>query len=442
MASKNNPIERDPASGRPLMRDIARKASRLSPRTAEKKSFKAVAEIPVKKKEAPKEMPVNRSRLPKAKIALVLCGTIILLVFLFIFTKSFSRVRVSVTPRQITSDVDLNLEASSNSAAAISLEVVNAEDTIELDGAIVKTVAGSEKAKGRIVIFNAYSTQAQPLVASTRFEAPVGKIYRIQSNVAVPGGKIENGKLVPGQLEVTVYADLPGADNNLGLSDFTIPGFKGTAKFEKIYARSKTEILGGSSGGSKIVTQEAINNLLIQAQDNFRRNIKSKIQKDLPEGVHIPENATDVKVTLISADPKVNSIADNVHIKAKVSAQVAVLKKNDIVKALSAKYLNLKNGENVEISNLDGLNFQIVSKNLDQKKITFRISGQAHFVWLFDQALLKKELSAASRQTRQDIFKNYSGIDRAEIIFNPSWFRFFPSDPSKIKVEIGMPQGS
>ncbi|OGF51964.1 hypothetical protein A3I27_03005 [Candidatus Giovannonibacteria bacterium RIFCSPLOWO2_02_FULL_43_11b] len=430
MAGENNPIERDPASGRPLMRDIATKSSRsrLPLRFIEEKSVKKAA-ILLKKKSVAKIAPLNKFN------AFILCGAIILLATMFIFAKSLSEVIVSVTPQQDIFDVESNLEASSNSSSAISLDIVSAEDTIELDGNIDKTSAGSEKAKGQIVIFNAYSTEPQTLVATTRFETPGGKIYRIRSNVKIPGGKMEKGKLIPGQLEATVYADKPGTEHNLGLSDFTIPGLKGTPKFEKIYARSKTEISGGSSGEIKIVTQEIVNNLLIQAQENFRRSMRNKIQKDLSQDVYIPESAIDVKITLLGAEPKVNSVADKVHIKAKVSAQVAVLKTNDLVKALSAKYLNLKSGESVEISNLDELNFQILSKNLGEKKITFKITGKAHFVWIFDEAALKKDLAGASRASRQSVFKNYPGIDRAEIIFKPSWLRFFPSDPDKIKLD-------
>ncbi|OGF80815.1 hypothetical protein A2W48_02290 [Candidatus Giovannonibacteria bacterium RIFCSPHIGHO2_12_44_12] len=422
MEIRNNPIERNPSSGRPLMRDIAPKSSRL-------RLPKKTATISIKKKEAAKETQSNKFK------TVVLCGAIIFLATILIFVKSLAEVRVSVTPRQFVSDVDLNLEASSNSTAPISLEIVSSEDTVELDGTIDKVSAGTEKAQGQIVIFNAYSTESQILVASTRFEAPGGKIYRIRNRITIPGGRMEKSKLIPGQIEVNVYADAAGADYNIGLSDFTIPGFKGTPKFDKIYARSKTEMSGGSSGGAKIVTQEIVNNLLAQAQENFHGSVKNKIQKDLPASVYIPESGIDVKVTLLSADPKVNSVADNVRIKAKASAEVAVLKRSDIAKALSAKYLDLKSGENVQISNLDDLSFQVLNKNFAEKKITFKVTGQAHFVWLFDEVALKKDLAGASRQARQDVFKNYSAIDRAEIKFTPSWLKFFPSDPDKIKLD-------
>lgn len=432
MPSRNNPIERDPAFGRPIMKDIVSRAPRpIFSKITARKQVKAI-EIPAHKKESAER---RKFKLPKIKNTLIILGAIALSASLFILIRSLSEVLVSVMPRQVFSEVDSSLEASSNSAATLSLELISAEDTIELEGNVEKVSLSNEKANGRIVIFNAYSTQPQILVALTRFEAPGGKIYRIQNTVTVPGGKIEAGKLVPGQLEATVYADQTGPEYNLGLSDFTIPGFKGTPKFEKFYARSKTEISGGFSGGVRIVTKEVINSLLARAQSDFRASIRSKIQKDLPEGIFIPEGAIDVKVTLLSTEPGVNSTADKVRIRAKAVAEVAALKASDISRALASKYLKLKGGESVAIRNLNGLNFQIIGKNLVEKKLTFRITGRAQFVWLFDETSLKKDLLGASRQARKDVFKNYPGIDRAEIIFKPSWFRFFPSNPAKIKLD-------
>src|SRR3989344_8299374 len=45
----------------------------------------------------------------------------------------------------------------------------------------------SKPATGVITIFNAHSTASQELVATTRFSAPDGKVYRIRSTVVVPG---------------------------------------------------------------------------------------------------------------------------------------------------------------------------------------------------------------------------------------------------------------
>ena len=62
-------------------------------------------------------------------------------------------------------------------------------------------------------------------------------IFRIPKTVTIPGAKLESGELIPGKLEMEVTADNAGEKYNIEPSDFTIPGFKGSPKFEKFYAK-------------------------------------------------------------------------------------------------------------------------------------------------------------------------------------------------------------
>ena len=54
----------------------------------------------------------------------------------------------------------------------------------------------NEKARGSLTVYNEYSSSPQTLVATTRFESPEGKIFRIEKNIVVPGAKIEEGKII------------------------------------------------------------------------------------------------------------------------------------------------------------------------------------------------------------------------------------------------------
>ena len=65
-------------------------------------------------------------------------------------------------------------------------------------GEIVEATAEkevSQKASGKIIIYNNYSTVSQRLINNTRFEANSGKIYRINSSIVVPGYKKVDGKI-------------------------------------------------------------------------------------------------------------------------------------------------------------------------------------------------------------------------------------------------------
>ncbi|MGC8776088.1 MAG: hypothetical protein ACP5QN_02140, partial [Minisyncoccia bacterium] len=74
----------------------------------------------------------------------------------------------------------------------------------------------SEKAQGEITIYNAYSSEPQVLVATTRFEAPNGLIYRLKDRIIVPGAQIKDGKIIPSSITALVEADQPGEKYNTG----------------------------------------------------------------------------------------------------------------------------------------------------------------------------------------------------------------------------------
>jgi len=134
--------------------------------------------------------------------------------------------------------------------------------TIELDKEVSKTVESDSeefiqsKASGTITIYNEYSDKTQNLIKNTRFESPQGLIYTIQSNVAVPGYKMVDGKKVAGSIDAKVVASAAGENYNVDSTSFTIPGFKGQEPYELFGAKSKTPISGGFDGVKKIVSKE------------------------------------------------------------------------------------------------------------------------------------------------------------------------------------------
>src|SRR5262249_20984903 len=120
--------------------------------------------------------------------------------------------------------------------------------TVSQSATTTASATGSQQvqkqASGVITISNAYSSAPQTLVATTRFEAPDGKIYRIHTGVTVPG--MTAGK--PGTVSEPAYADVAGVEyNRSGTTTYTIPGFKSDPRFTKITASSGS-MTGGFTG--------------------------------------------------------------------------------------------------------------------------------------------------------------------------------------------------
>ena len=162
------------------------------------------------------------------------------------------------------------------------------------------------KAKGIITIYNNYSTSPQILVATTRFETPDHKIFRLDSRIVIPGATTKNGGLVPSTIDVKVTADESGPDYNIetcNLPDckFTIPGFQGTAKFDGFYGVSTKAMIGGALASVPLVTSEDLKG----AEEAIFEEVMDSINQDLEN--RIPQEPRPLKV-LPGAKSSINLI--------------------------------------------------------------------------------------------------------------------------------------
>ena len=174
-----------------------------------------------------------------------------------------STAAVNISPYKETLIVDSRLRARANTTTdGLPFEI--AQLSAEESGLVTATgiTSGGQKASGKIIVYNNYGSAPQKLIANTRFQTSDGKVYRIKGAISVPG---------MGVLEATVYADQAGEEYNIGPADFTLPGLKGGPRFEKVFAKSKLAMSGGSSGNSRIVKKEDI--------DIARASINEKIKK-------------------------------------------------------------------------------------------------------------------------------------------------------------------
>ena len=161
----------------------------------------------------------------------------------------------------------------------------------------------SLKAQGTITIYNAYSSAPQPLVATTRFVTPDGKIFRLVSKVVVPGASIVNGKIVPSSTTATVAADQAGSDYNIGPTPkLTIPGFQGTAKYDAFSGA----LLSGTSGGFVGVKAVPTASDIASAKQKVTDILSSELQNGLSGGYtsnfKILSGATNMQIVKLTVN--------------------------------------------------------------------------------------------------------------------------------------------
>ncbi|MDD2935610.1 MAG: hypothetical protein PHX25_04045 [Candidatus Pacebacteria bacterium] len=369
----------------------------------------------------------------KARWWLIVLGVVAILGFLF--SAILSGAEIVIYPKQERVNFQLDLTAIKEGVQT------------EINGVSFKTVAitseGSKvtknftekqvakKASGDIVIFNEYDSAPQRLVINTRFESPDGLIYRIPKSITVPGRKISSdGKVTPGSIQVTVYADAPGEEYNIGLSDFTIPGFKGTDRFSKFYARSKTPMSGGFSGMMKVVADAELEGMTKEIKTNLEKDLKTQIYSQIPEGFVLYDEG------IFFDFESQNNVeeGDSVKVVQKGTLTAVIFDKNILSNFIAENVIDNLDDGTVEIVNIEDLKFTLPERISGGDTLEFSLEGDAHFAWAFDENKLKTDLAGKPKKQIESILSQYDGIDNIEVILRPFWKRSLPSSVEKIKI--------
>lgn len=355
----------------------------------------------------------------------------------FVVVNKISLATVEITPYQEIVEIDSRIIASASLDDGATLTF----ETVELDaddsGTVVATGFSSDgkKANGKITVYNKYSSNSIRLIANTRFETPEGKIYRITSPVTVPGMS---------SIDATVYADGTGSSYNIGVSDFTIPGLKETPMYKDVYARSKTEITGGSDGNTRIIKKEDIEKARTQVKESVSKMIAAAVISKKPEGYVFYDKAMDVDYVESSNNPKTGDSPEKALFKIKGLATGFLFEKNALSKELiednkRSSRKPIGSSEDVYIANLEDLDFKLLSYDEEDGEIRFSISGDALIVWNVDEAAIIEDLSKAKKGAKKefykDVFQKYANIEFANVIISPSWWGRMPKDKSHIEIK-------
>lgn len=225
--------------------------------------------------------------------------------------------------------VDSSIEASNIDKNIIKGREIKVEASASKEFNATGKVSGGAKARGKIIIYNAFNTSPQILVPNTRFESPDGLIFRLDNRVTVPGGTIKNGDLSKSSIEVTVTAEENGEAYNIDKVRFTIPGFKGTERFDGFYAESVEKFAGGSSGESVVVSEADIQNATKEISEILFTDFKTKIEAQIASHEKTFSDIIVKQVGSPVASAKVGASQDKFTVEIKGEARATVFSKTD-----------------------------------------------------------------------------------------------------------------
>lgn len=292
----------------------------------------------------------------------------------------------------------------------------------------------SRKASGVIVVYN-NSAESQRLIENTRFEAPNGNIYRIQSAITVPARRSVSGTTQPGSVETTVYADKGGEEYNSEPTDFTVPGLKGTSRFSAIYGRSKTPITGGFVGQEKVVKPEDLARTKQDLQIALREELYNEAEAEVPEDFILFRTLSTFSFEDM---PQTAGEGGSISVNQRGYLYGVMFKRGDLANFLARGKAGVTPTEKVDIVSFDSLDISFASTPpadlLPLNEISFKISGTGQLVWVTDEVAVRSDLVGKHKRDVPSILNNYPTIASASVTVRPFWKTSLPDDADKIKI--------
>lgn len=293
----------------------------------------------------------------------------------------------------------------------------------------------NQKAKGKLIIYNNFSSSPQSLVASTRFEAPDGKIFRLDKAVVVPGAQISNSKIVPSSIEVDATADQSGADFNIGPTPkLTIPGFKSTPeKYAGFYGEIKTPFKGGFVGERAYPTDADLQQAKEQSSKNLAASLQALLDSQVPQGFIILKDTPNFTITREEIDTEVNDKGEfTIYQEAELS--VMGFRESDLIAALEIK-MQEELGSDFTI-NSHKIDYSPASPEWSGNQMALKVDFSSIAQKPIDIFEVRRQIAGLSEASLKSLIYGIPGLESAKISFWPFWVNSVPENYSKIKINI------
>ncbi len=292
----------------------------------------------------------------------------------------------------------------------------------------------STKAQGTITIYNDYSTAPQDLVVKTRFATPDGKVFRITSNVTVPGAKSVNGKLTASSIDAPIVADQPGADYNLGpVPHLFISGFQGSPKYTGFYGAIAGTTTGGGTGKKAVPTAADIAAAKTKTTDHLQSSLQGSLAGSYPNNFKILDGATAIQVTKLTVNTSTDANG-NFSVFGEASMQAIGFDES----ALKDYLLTIAggNGANLVFSPEVAPNYTGVTANLSKGQVSFVLAAQGDLQPQFSPDQFAASVAGKSISTAKDAISSLPSLATGEISVWPFWLWNLPSDIKKVHVTV------
>lgn len=430
--------EKEPPRAIPIHKSVS-KLEALD-RAAEEKKKSHTSLMPP----APKR---TRKRRKAPWIIIGVCVVVVVLAAAFIASTYFSLATFTIVPRSIPVNVNSTYIAQGTPASgALSYDLVPVQGTASSTVVAVDGPQVSIKAQGKVTLYNAYSNQAQRLIAGTRIANDSGLIYRLTGSVVIPGYTTKSGRVTPGTVTATVQADQPGASYNItgssDVSDFKIVAYKGTPRYSTMYARIASDITGGFVGTKKTVSPALLASTTAQLKAQLTNYLQTKANAAVPNNdIMYPNAFSAVFSAPVVSDSGTNSATISV---SGTLYGIAFNQAELVTKLASEQAVESFNPYGFTSPGLDELAFSISNASdfnpAKKTALIMKLKGSFTMVGIIPVTELKQKLAGVPLANTQAVLKPYYGsvIESGSGELVPAWAKV-PTDTSRITVNMGKP---
>lgn len=388
----------------------------------------------------PKHKPSFRFFIKKRIVATLV--VIVLIVGGFFLYFVLPKAKIVIDPKkevirfetEIVADKNINSVIVSDNAVPGQVFQLEMEDSRKFPTTGEKEL--EEKAKGKIMVYNQYSSSPQSLVKTTRFLSESGKLFRLVETTTIPGATVEEGTIIPSSKEVEVEADEAGESYNIGPSKFTIPGFEGTPKYAGFYGESSESMSGGAKGKMRVATKDDIEGATEILALELKNKVEKEFNKKIPSELKLLKDSQKLEVIESTSNPKADEPGKEILISVKVRAWGLAFRERDIFDLIE-KSIGDKISENkFLISSSIKVDYKKTEIDLEKGKAVFYCNVEADAAWNVNKDEIKNNLAGKDEIEVRKYLSSLSEIDGAKVIFWPFWVKKIPKNKDKIEVII------
>ena len=355
----------------------------------------------------------------------------------------YAQATFTIVPKTIPVTVNSTYVAQGNAQnSGLFYEVITVKSSATTTVPATNGPVTNTKATGKVTFYNNYSSQSVRLIAGTRLSRDDGLVYRLSSSIVIPGYTKTGDTINPGKISAAIVADQPGQNYNLTLNgsniDLKIVAYKGSAKYNSVYARLTTNITGGFSGVKKNVSQSTLASSTTALKIQLTNKLLEEANMQVPNGFILYKKA----YTTSFSEPTIgNADSSLATINIQGTLYAIVLPKNKFIESLAgSQTISLFGPFSYTAPGLEELDVNINNiKDFSPTKknsLVIHAKGDIKVVGLVPVDEIKDKLKGLKLSDTEEVFKAYDAVIKSgsgELA--PPWATI-PNNPDRLKIIV------